>query len=226
MSYSIVFEDNHLLVVNKAAGVLVQTDKEGETSLEILLKAYLKEKYNKPGEVFLGVVHRLDRRVSGLVIFAKTSKSLVRMNEMFKSREIEKTYRAVVAQAPPQVSGKLVHYLTRNESNNTSKAHPTEVRHSQRAELDYTLIEKSDKYNLLEINLLTGRHHQIRTQLAAIRCPIVGDLKYGFARSSPDGSIFLHAFRCRFVHPVKKEEINLHAPMPELWKKYGFAQPS
>jgi 23S rRNA pseudouridine1911/1915/1917 synthase len=222
MSYTIIYEDNHLLVVDKPSGMLVQTDKNNDISLEIILKQYLKEQYDKPGEAFLGVVHRLDRPVSGLVIFAKTSKALVRMNEVFKTRAIEKTYRAITANPPPQQSGKLIHFLTRNEAKNTSKAHAVEIKNSQRAELDYTLIQRSEKYCLLEIQLHTGRHHQIRSQLAAIGCPITGDLKYGYPRSSSDGSIFLHSFSSRFIHPVRKEEIFLKAPMPELWKKYGF----
>jgi 23S rRNA pseudouridine1911/1915/1917 synthase len=220
--FSIVYEDNHLIVVNKASGVLVQTDKSNDVALEDLLKLYIKQKYNKPGDVFLGVVHRLDRPVSGLVIFAKTSKALVRMNELFKQRDIEKVYWAVVANTPPQESETLVHWLTRNEKANTSKAHKSEIKNSQRAELRYQLIQSSERYKLLEINLMTGRHHQIRAQLQAINCPIVGDLKYGYPRSSPDGSIFLHSCRTTFMHPVKKEEITLEAPMPELWKKYGM----
>lgn len=220
--FTILYEDNHLLVVNKASGVLVQTDPSGDVSLEELLKQYLKEKYQKPGEVFLGVVHRLDRPVSGLVIFARTSKALVRMNELFKQRDIQKVYRAVVANNPPPQAGTLVHWLTRHEKNNVSKAHKAEVRNSQRAELSYELIQSSEKYKLLEIHLMTGRHHQIRAQLQAINCPIVGDLKYGYPRSSPDGSIFLHSYRTTFVHPVQKEALTLEAPMPELWRKYGL----
>jgi len=220
--FRVIFEDNHLIVVNKASGVLVQPDKNGGLALEQLLKAYIKERDEKPGEVFLGVVHRLDRPVSGLVIFAKTSKALVRMNELFKQRDIEKIYWAVVASLPPQTDETLIHWLTRHEKNNISKAHQTQVKNSLRAELHYQLIGSSDRYKLLEIRLMTGRHHQIRAQLAAIGCPIVGDLKYGYARSSPDGSIFLHSRRSTFVHPVRKEEITLEAPMPELWKKYGL----
>lgn len=221
--FSVVYEDNHLIVVNKASGVLVQADKSGDAALEELLKQYIKDKYGKPGEVFLGVAHRLDRRVSGLVVFARTSKALVRLNELFKQRDIEKVYRAVTANQPPHESDTLVHWLTRNEKNNTAKAHPAEVKNSLRAELTYEMIQRSEKYKLLEINLLTGRHHQIRAQLQAIQCPIVGDLKYGYPRSSPDGSIFLHSYRTTFVHPVQKEEIVLQAPMPELWAKFGFA---
>ncbi len=220
--FTIVYEDNHLIVVNKASGVLVQTDKSNDVALEDLLKLYIQQKYDKPGDAFLGVVHRLDRPVSGLVIFARTSKALTRMNELFKQRQIEKVYWAVVANTPPEPEGKLVHWITRQEKNNISKAHKTEIKNSLRAELSYQLIQNSEKYKLLEIQLMTGRHHQIRAQLQAINSPIVGDLKYGYPRSSPDGSIFLHSRRTTFIHPVKKEEITLEAPMPELWRKYGF----
>jgi 23S rRNA pseudouridine1911/1915/1917 synthase len=222
MSYTLIYEDNHLLVVNKMPGILVQPDKAGDISLEVILKDYLREKYGKPGEVFLGVTHRLDRPVSGLVIFAKTSKALVRMNEIFRERQIEKTYWAVTAQKPEPESGKLIHWLTRNESKNMSKAHATEVKNSLKAELEYKLLQQSDRYNLLEIKLLTGRHHQIRTQISAIGCPIVGDLKYGFARSSPDGSIFLHSRQAKFIHPVRQAEMVLEAPEPVLWQKFGL----
>ncbi|MDJ1500883.1 RluA family pseudouridine synthase [Xanthocytophaga agilis] len=220
--FTVIYEDNHLIVVNKASGVLVQPDKNGDPALEQLIKQYIKEKYTKSGEVFLGVVHRLDRPVSGLVIFAKTSKALVRMNELFKQRDIEKVYWAVVGTMPAEPEGKLVHWITRSEKSNLSKAHKTEVKGSLRAELQYKLIQRSDRYSLLEVHLMTGRHHQIRAQLSAIGCPIVGDLKYGFARSSPDGSIFLHSRYTKFIHPVQKEEIILEAPMPELWHKYGM----
>jgi 23S rRNA pseudouridine1911/1915/1917 synthase len=221
-SFSVIYEDNHLLVVNKASGVLVQPDPSGGAALEQMLKQYLAEKYQKPGEVFLGVVHRLDRPVSGLVVFARTSKALARMNELFKQRDVQKVYRAVVAGEPPDEAATLVHWITRHPQQNQSKAHRKEVPGSQRAELQYRVVQRSEKYKLLEINLMTGRHHQIRAQLQAIGCPIVGDLKYGYPRSSPDGSIFLHASRITFVHPVKKEEITLEAPMPGLWAKYGF----
>ncbi len=220
--FTVIYEDNHLIVINKVSGVLVQTDKNGDTSLEQLLKKYIQTKYEKPGEAFLGVAHRLDRPVSGLVIFARTSKALVRMNEIFKNREIEKIYWAVVANEPPQAAGTLVHWLTRHEKNNISKAHVSEVKNSLRAELSYRVIERSEKYKLLEIKLLTGRHHQIRVQLASMGCPIVGDLKYGYPRSSPDGSIFLHSRKAVFIHPVRKETLQLEAPVPVLWKRYGF----
>ena len=220
--FSVIYEDNHLLVVNKASGVLVQPDPSGEPALEQLLKQYLADKYGKPGEVFLGVVHRLDRPVSGLVVFARTSKALARMNELFKQRDVQKVYRAVVAGEPPDEAATLVHWITRYPQQNQSKAHRKEVPGSQRAELHYRVVQRSEKYKLLEINLMTGRHHQIRAQLQAVGCPIVGDLKYGYPRSSPDGSIFLHAGRITFVHPVKKEEITIEASMPTLWEKYGF----
>ena len=186
------------------------------------MKQYLKEKYQKPGNVFLGVTHRLDRLVSGLVIFAKTSKALTRLNEMFRAGEVKKTYWAVVKNAPKESEGELVHFLVRNEKQNKSYAYDKEVPNSKKAVLDYRLIGRSENYYLLEVDLKTGRHHQIRCQLAKMGCPIKGDLKYGSPRSNPDGSICLHARRVRFVHPVSKELIELKAPLPEgnLWK--GF----
>jgi 23S rRNA pseudouridine1911/1915/1917 synthase len=186
------------------------------------VKQYLKEKYQKPGNVFLGVTHRLDRPVSGLVIFAKTSKALTRLNEMFRAGEVKKTYWAVVKNAPKESEGELVHFLVRNEKQNKSYAYDKEVPNSKKAVLDYRLIGRSENYYLLEVDLKTGRHHQIRCQLAKMGCPIKGDLKYGSPRSNPDGSICLHARRVRFVHPVSKELIELKAPLPEgnLWK--GF----
>ena len=220
--FSVLYEDNHLLIVNKAGGVLVQKDKNGDEALEDVLKIYLKEKYDKPGEVFLGVVHRLDRPVSGIVIFAKTSKALVRMNEMFRSREIEKTYWAMVMNLPKQKEGLLSNWLLRSKTKNMSKVYDKEVTNSLMAELKYNVMASSEKYHLLEIELMTGRHHQIRAQLAYIKSPIVGDLKYGFARSTPGGSIFLHAKKIKFIHPVKKEMMEIESEMPELWKKYGF----
>jgi len=221
-SFKVLYEDNHLLIVNKGSGVLVQKDKNGDEALEEILKEYLKIKYAKPGEVFLGVVHRLDRPVSGIVVFAKTSKALIRMNEMFRSRDIEKTYWAVVANKPAQKKAILSNWLTRSETKNFSKIYDREVKNSLKAELQYEVIAESEKYNLLEVNLMTGRHHQIRAQLSYIKCPIVGDLKYGYARSSPEGTIFLHARKIKFIHPVKKEVIEIEAEMPIYWKKYGF----
>ena len=219
---TVVYEDNHIIVVNKTVSEIVQADKTGDTPLSETVKQYLKEKYQKPGNVFLGVTHRLDRPVSGLVIFAKTSKALTRLNEMFRAGEVKKTYWAVVKNAPKESEGELVHFLVRNEKQNKSYAYDKEVPNSKKAVLDYRLIGRSENYYLLEVDLKTGRHHQIRCQLAKMGCPIKGDLKYGSPRSNPDGSICLHARRVRFVHPVSKELIELKAPLPEgnLWK--GF----
>ena len=219
---TVVYEDNHIIVVNKTASEIVQADKTGDTPLSETVKQYLKEKYQKPGNVFLGVTHRLDRPVSGIVIFAKTSKALTRLNEMFRAGEVKKTYWAVVKNAPKESEGELVHFLVRNEKQNKSYAYDKEVPNSKKAVLDYRLIGRSENYYLLEVDLKTGRHHQIRCQLAKMGCPIKGDLKYGSPRSNPDGSICLHARRVRFVHPVSKELIELKAPLPEgnLWK--GF----
>ena len=219
---TVVYEDNHIIVVNKTASEIVQADKTGDTPLSETVKQYLKEKYQKPGNVFIGVTHRLDRPVSGLVIFAKTSKALTRLNEMFRAGEVKKTYWAVVKNAPKESEGELVHFLVRNEKQNKSYAYDKEVPNSKKAVLDYRLIGRSENYYLLEVDLKTGRHHQIRCQLAKMGCPIKGDLKYGSPRSNPDGSICLHARRVRFVHPVSKELIELKAPLPagNLWK--GF----
>ena len=219
---TVVYEDNHIIVVNKTASEIVQADKTGDMPLSETVKQYLKEKYQKPGNVFLGVTHRLDRPVSGLVVFAKTSKALTRLNEMFRTSEVKKTYWAVVKNAPKEPEGELVHFLVRNEKQNKSYAYDKEVPKSKKAILDYRLIGRSENYYLLEVDLKTGRHHQIRCQLAKMECPIKGDLKYGSPRSNPDGSICLHARRIRFVHPVSKELIELEAPLPEgnLWK--GF----
>ena len=219
---TVVYEDNHIIVVNKTASEIVQADKTGDTPLSETVKQYLKEKYQKPGNVFLGVTHRLDRPVSGLVVFAKTSKALTRLNEMFRTSEVKKTYWAVVKNAPKEPEGELVHFLVRNEKQNKSYAYDKEVPKSKKAILDYRLIGRSENYYLLEVDLKTGRHHQIRCQLAKMGCSIKGDLNYGSPRSNPDGSICLHARRIRFVHPVSKELIELEAPLPEgnLWK--GF----
>ena len=219
---TVVYEDNHIIVVNKTASEIVQADKTGDTPLSETVKQYLKEKYQKPGNVFIGVTHRLDRPVSGLVIFAKTSKALTRLNEMFRAGEVKKTYWAVVKNAPKESEGELVHFLVRNEKQNKSYAYDKEVPNSKKAVLDYCLIGRSENYYLLEVDLKTGRHHQIRCQLAKMGCPIKGDLKYGSPRSNPDGSICLHARTVQFVHPVSKEMIRLTAPVPEgnLWN--GF----
>lgn len=217
---NVLYEDNHIIVVNKASGEIVQGDKTGDTPLVETVRAYIKEKYNKPGNVFCGLTHRLDRPVSGVVIFAKTSKALERINNMLKNHEIKKTYWAIVKNPPKQSEGILVNYLVRNEKQNKSYAYTTEKPNSKRAELNYKVIGKSDRYTLLEVNLITGRHHQIRCQLAAMGCPIKGDLKYGFDRSNPDGSISLHARSVEFTHPVSKEIIHVEAPTPQdtLWK--------
>jgi 23S rRNA pseudouridine1911/1915/1917 synthase len=215
----ILHEDNHIIVVNKRIGDIVQGDKTGDKPLSEVVKEYIKEKYNKPGEVFLGVVHRLDRPTTGIVVFARTSKALTRLNELFSNRETQKTYLAIVKNKPEKEQDTLVHFLKRNEKNNTSKAHTKEVPESKKASLDYKIIKTLDNYFALEINLHTGRHHQIRAQLAAIDCPIKGDLKYGFDRSNPDGGIHLHARKLVFIHPVSKEVLEIIAPTPKdsIW---------
>jgi len=210
----VLYEDNHIIAVNKRVGDIVQGDKTGDKPLSDIVKEYIKDKYNKPGEVFLGVVHRLDRPTTGIVVFARTSKALTRMNELFSNRETQKTYWAVVKNNPPKEQDTLVHFLKRNEKNNTSKAHNKEVPESKKAILDYKIIKKLDHYCVLEIKLHTGRHHQIRAQLSAIGSPIKGDLKYGFDRSNPDGGIHLHARKLFFTHPVSKEILELIAPVP------------
>lgn len=216
----VLFEDNHIIVINKRVGDIVQGDKTGDKPLSEVVKEFLKEKYNKPGEVFLGVVHRLDRPTSGIVLFAKTSKALTRLNELFKIREAQKIYWALVKNKPEKTQATLTHFLKRNPKNNTSKAHSKEVPDSKKSILDYKIIKSLDNYHLLEIELHTGRHHQIRSQLSAIGSPIKGDLKYGFDRSNPDGGIHLHARKLSFIHPVSKEKIEITAPLPDekLWK--------
>ena len=218
----VVYEDNHIIIVSKESGEIVQGDKTGDTPLSEQVKAYIKEKYAKPGEVFLGVVHRLDRPVAGLVVFARTSKALARMNDMFRNNEVHKTYWAITQERPKELEGTLTHWLVRNEKQNKSYAYDREKPGSKRAVLKYKVIGESDRYKLLEINLLTGRHHQIRCQLAAIGCPIKGDLKYGAPRSNPDGSISLLSRRVEFVHPVSKLPICVEAPLPDdpLWKAF------
>ena len=208
----VLHEDNHIIVVNKRVGDIVQGDKTGDKPLSEVVKEYIKVKCNKPGEVFLGVIHRLDRPTTGIVVFARTSKALTRMNELFSNRETRKTYWAIVKNKPLNTEDKLVHFLKRNEKNNTSKAHLKEVPESKLASLDYKIIAVLQNYFALEINLHTGRHHQIRAQLSAIGSPIKGDLKYGFDRSNPDGGIHLHARKLVFVHPVSKENIEIIAP--------------
>ena len=216
---TVVYEDNHIIIVNKTASEIVQGDKTGDIPLSETVKLYLKEKYQKPGNVFIGVVHRLDRPVSGLVVLAKTGKSLSRLNDMFRTGQVKKTYWAIVKNQPPAEEDTLTHYLVRNEKQNKSYAYDTEKPGSKQAVLHYRLLTRSDNYYLLEVDLKTGRHHQIRCQLAKIGCPIKGDLKYGFPRSNPDGSISLHARRVSFEHPVSHKLIEIEAPVPEdnLW---------
>ena len=217
---TILYEDNHLVIVNKQAGEIVQGDKTGDTPLSDIVKDWLKEKHNKPGNVYLGVVHRLDRPVSGVVLFAKTSKALPRLNKMFaEHNKVNKTYWAIVQNRPLEPQGTLTHWLTRQEKNNTARAYDRKVPGSKKAVLDYELIASGDRYHLLEIHLHTGRHHQIRCQLAKIGCPIKGDLKYGAPRSNPDGSISLHARTLTLEHPVNHESISVTAPVPDdkLW---------
>lgn len=219
---TVVYEDNHIIVVNKDSGEIVQGDKTGDTPLSDIVKEYIRRKYNKPGNVFLGVVHRLDRPVSGLVVFAKTSKALTRLNEMFRTGNVHKTYWAITRNTPPQPSGRLEQWIVRNEKQNKSYAYNHEKPGSKKAILEYTIIGTSDNYTLLEVRLMTGRHHQIRCQLAAMGCPIKGDLKYGARRSNPDGSISLMSHHVEFIHPVSKETISLTAPLPphSLWSVF------
>lgn len=216
----VVYEDNHIIIVYKESGEIVQGDKTGDTPLSDIVKDYIKEKYQKPGNVFLGVVHRLDRPVSGLVVFARTSKALSRLNEMFRTGEVHKTYWAITKNMPAIEEGRLEHWLVRNEKQNKSYAYTKEKPGAKKAVLEYKMIGRTDNYSLLEVRLLTGRHHQIRCQLAAMGCPIKGDLKYGAQRSNPDGSISLLSHRVEFVHPVSKEHIDVTSPVPadNLWQ--------
>lgn len=218
----ILYEDNHIIAVNKAVGEIVQGDKTGDPSLCETLKQFLKEKYNKPGNVFVGLPHRLDRPVSGIVIFAKTSKALERLNEMFRNGNVKKIYWAITKETPELHEAELSHWILRNEKKNKSFAYSKEVKGSKHALLHYCHIAASNNYNLLEVELKTGRHHQIRCQLSAIGCPIKGDLKYGAKRSNIDGGISLHARFAEFIHPVSKELITITAPVPEdnLWKSF------
>ena len=219
---NILFEDNHLIIVNKHSGDIVQSDKTGDKPLVDKVKDYIKEKYKKPGDVFLGIPHRIDRPTTGIVIFCRNSRSLERINQMFKDKAISKTYWAIVKDKPPADSGKLIHYMKRNEQQNKSYATEDPKPGSQLAELDYRIIAQSDRYFLLEIDLHTGRHHQIRAQLSRIGCPIKGDLKYGFDRSNEDASISLHARKVALLHPSKKELMEVVAPVPDdkLWKYF------
>ncbi len=216
----VVYEDNHIIIVSKSSGEIVQGDKTGDEPLSETVKKYIKEKYQKPGNVFLGVVHRLDRPVSGLVVFAKTSKALSRLNNMFRDGEVHKTYWAIVRNTPREEEATLTHWLVRNEKQNKSYAYDHEVKNSKKAVLKYRVIGHTDHYSLLEVNLMTGRHHQIRCQLSKMGCPIKGDLKYGAPRSNADGSISLLSRRVEFVHPVSKETIAVEAPLPDdnLWR--------
>lgn len=215
----ILFEDNHIIVVNKRAGDIVQGDKTGDKPLSEVVKSYIKETYNKPGNVYLGVVHRLDRPTTGIVLFSKTSKALPRLNKLFAEKEAKKTYWALVKQAPQKSSDRLVHWLKKNPKNNKSTAFTKEIQDGKKAILNYRTLKTLDHYTLLEIDLETGRHHQIRSQLASIGSPIKGDLKYGFDRSNPDASIHLHARKLEFEHPVKKDWVAIEAPLPNdpLW---------
>ena len=218
----VLYEDNHIIVINKAAGEIVQGDKTGDKSLCDTMKAYIKEKYAKPGNVFIGLPHRLDRPVSGIVVFAKTSKALERLNNMFRVGEVKKIYWAITKNKPLVAEGELSHWILRNEKMNKSFAYRKEVDGSKHALLNYRTLTSSDNYTLIEVELKTGRHHQIRCQLSAMGCPIKGDLKYGAKRSNPDGSISLHARYVEFVHPVSKQPIKITAPVPNdrLWQSF------
>ena len=215
----VIYEDNHLIIVNKSSGEIVQGDRTGDKPLSEILKEYVKAKYDKPGEVFLGVIHRLDRPVSGIVIFARTSKALARMNTLVSSREVKKTYWAIVKGVPAETEGHLINYLWKNETQNKSYIVPETRKGALRAELEYKLLAKSKDYSLLEVNLMTGRHHQIRVQLSAIGLTIKGDLKYGYPRSNPDGSISLHARKIEFTHPIKLTPMIITAlpPNERMW---------
>lgn len=223
---TVLYEDNHIIIVNKDVGEIVQGDKTGDKPLSDIVKDYIKVKYNKPGNVYLGVTHRLDRPTSGIVMFAKTSKALTRLNEMFRKDDVTKTYWALVKNAPQKAEDTLIHYLIKNERTNKSTAYDFEKKGTKKSILHYKIVAKSDNYFLLEIDLETGRHHQIRSQLSKIGCPIKGDLKYGAERSNPDGGISLHARSISFVHPVSKDRINVVAPVPNdnLWKSFEKGQ--
>jgi len=224
----ILYEDNHLIAVFKRSSELSQGDRSGDESLDVAVKRYIAIKYNKQGDVFLGVVHRLDRPVSGIMLYARTSKSLERMNELFRERTVKKIYWAVVKERPPEDEGTLTHFIKKNEAQNKSYVYDNEVKGSKEAKLSYRVLARSERYYLLEVELHTGRHHQIRAQLSAIGCPIKGDLKYGYPRSNEDGSISLLARRLEFIHPVKKEAVSVVAPLPEgdIWKAFTFLHSS
>ncbi|TYA71783.1 RluA family pseudouridine synthase [Seonamhaeicola marinus] len=216
----VIYEDNHIIIINKRAGDIVQGDKTGDKPLSDVVKEYIKDKYNKPGNVYLGTVHRLDRPTTGIVVFAKTSKALPRLNKLFASKDISKTYWAIVNNKPPKANDTLINWLKKNPKNNKSYAHTKEIKDSKKAILHYKLIKTLQRYFLLEVNLETGRHHQIRCQLSNIGCIIKGDLKYGAQRSNKDASIHLHARQIQFTHPVSKEAINVIAPLPKdaIWE--------
>lgn len=218
----VLYEDNHIIIVSKTVNEIVQGDKTGDATLIDAVKQYIKVKYNKPGDVFLGLAHRLDRPTSGIVVFARTSKALSRLNAMFRDGEIHKTYWAITANHPANDEGTLENFIQKNEKLNKSFIAPKETKEAKKAILNYRIVSKSDRYYLWEINLLTGRHHQIRCQLAAINCPIKGDLKYGYPRSNPDGGLSLHARKVDFIHPVSKKEISVIAPVPEGDKLWGY----
>jgi 23S rRNA pseudouridine1911/1915/1917 synthase len=221
----ILYEDNHIIAINKRSSDLSQGDKSGDTPLDAEVKKYIGEKYKKPGEVFLGVVHRLDRPVSGVILYARTSKALARLNEMFRTTQVKKTYLAIVKERPPEDEATIENFLKKNEVQNKTYVYDNEVKGSKKGSLTYRLAGRSDRFYLLEIELHSGRHHQIRAQLAKIGCPVKGDLKYGFPRSNEDGSISLMSYRLEFIHPVKKENIIIKAPFPtgDIWNVFKYS---
>tara|TARA_B100001173_G_scaffold310481_1_gene325165 strand:+ start:569 stop:1255 length:687 start_codon:yes stop_codon:yes gene_type:complete len=222
VNITVLYEDNHLIAVKKQSGDIIQSDQSGDITLADKVKEYVKRKYNKPGDVFLGIIHRIDRPVSGVVVFARTSKALIRMNELFREKKIQKVYWAVVEEKPPLENGEIVNWLKKNQEKNRSRAYDSEVKESKKAELKYQLMGRSRNYYYLKINPLTGRHHQIRVQLSNIDCRIKGDVKYGAKRTNKDGSIHLLARSISFVHPVKKEEIEIvcNPPIDPLWNEF------
>lgn len=228
-SNQILYEDNHLIIINKRPSEIVQGDKTGDIPLSEKVQNFIKERDQKPGNVFIGVCHRLDRPVSGIVIFAKTSKALARMNELFRDKTIQKTYWAVVKNKPKKEEDHLIHYLIKNEKNNTSKAFSEPKKNTLKAELSYKILASITNYHLLEVQLYTGRHHQIRAQLSAIGCPIKGDIKYGFDRTNPNASIHLHSYKTEFIHPVKKEKLTVSCEPPlndKVWSElYKIIKP-
>ena len=222
----IIYEDNHLIAVNKPAGWLVQGDETGDLPLSEWVKGYIKQRYKKPGDVFLGVIHRLDRPVSGVVVFARTSKALTRMNKLFQNREVKKTYLAITKERPNPLSGQLTHYILKDRARNVAKAYEkvgNRTKEAKKSELDYEMVAEIDNHHLIRVNPITGRPHQIRVQLSMIDCPIVGDLKYGFRQPNHDGSICLHCRNISFIHPVKKEQVTIQADLPEsiYWKPFA-----